>query len=115
MTNQFETISKLIFTVIAVVTISAPFNLGRMNKSILYRYWYLHSPFGTDRQVLREASPLTHIRATPFPFLMLNAQVDFHLARDTEEMKKSFAQYQVKVESEIIPFCDHGNYSFFSF
>jgi len=93
----------IIKSVKGVITLSGVFNLGRLKKNIITRSWYLHPVFGHDEIIWREASPLTYANAKfDYPFLLLNAQVDFHLQRDTQEIKKVLLEHDNTVFSHVV-------------
>lgn len=90
-----------------IIGVSGVYNVGRLYKSVIYRNWYVYPAFGTKKELLREASPLTHVRKTPFGFLFINAGWDFHLPRDTEELVHELKKLGVKCEAHTVPWTNH--------
>ena len=120
---------ELVSCVKGVITLSGVFHLGRLNKSIFtrlanlrkrfhfpclflpptqFRYFFLVPVFGTNKEVYFEASPITYAKQkSPFPMLLLNAQKDFHLARDSKDMVKALKEWGSDVMYQLVPKTNH--------
>jgi acetyl esterase/lipase len=62
------------------------------------------SVFGADAKVLRDASPLTHVRSGLPPFLIMSAGYDYPpLSRMAKEFTAALEKYGCKVEMKVIP------------
>lgn len=82
-----------------VISLSGVYNLERLRQQpVVGHYWYISPAFGTDDEILHDASPLSHARETCVPFLLLNAKHDFHLNRDSQELTESLQNKGVEVE-----------------
>lgn len=96
--------AELMSSIKGVITISAVFNLGRLRKNIFTRHFFLIPAFGYDRKIYYEASPLTYAKQkTSFPFLMFNAERDYHLRKDTTEMEQLLNMAGSQVYSIVVP------------
>lgn len=64
--------------------------------------------FGAKKETLYEASPISYAKQkTSFPLLILNAQNDFHLGRDTKEMVAALREAGSEVSCATIPHTNH--------
>src|SRR5262249_47769933 len=66
------------------------------------------SIFGSDPKVLKDASPLTHVRRGLPPFLVMNAEFDYPpLARMGREFTAELKKHDVEVETKRIARTTH--------
>ena len=64
--------------------------------------------FGTDREVAKQASPLTHVQAGLPPFLLLNGGLDYApLPRMTKEFTAALKKNGCEVQEKEIPWRTH--------
>jgi len=93
-----------------VIGISGVYNMERLGSLPLLTHLYL-KPITHEQspKTLRLLSPVSHARATPFPFLFMNARIDFHLSRDTDEMVALLQKHSVPVEVHKNITRDHGS------
>lgn len=85
-----------------VIGLSGVYNFDRLHKlGYLARWWYLYPLFGeySDKQILREASPLTYARKTPFNFYLVYTSLDLHLEKDAQELAEALRVFEVEVET----------------
>jgi len=88
-----------------VIGLSGVYNFGRLHKVGYWaRWWFLYPLFGeySDKQILREASPLTYARKTPFNFYLVYTSLDLHLEKDAEELAHALRGFEVDVETRIV-------------
>jgi acetyl esterase/lipase len=113
-TTYLENSNAPVDNIKGVIGISGVYNFERLKQTSfgVGQYLYIqplmhsthdHIKFHTD------ISPLTYVRNTHFPFLLLNAKYDFHLQTDALELSESLKTLGVDVEHHENIHTHHGS------
>jgi acetyl esterase/lipase len=72
------------------------------------RVYPFASVFGTDPEVLKQASPITHVRPGLPPFLLLSAGFDYcPLRQMTKDFAAALEENNCDVEVQVVPWRTH--------
>jgi acetyl esterase/lipase len=91
-----------------LVLVSGCFNIPRLYSLPIASSLFCVPSFGRDASVHRDATPMSHVVGPcGVPFLVLNAQWDFHLHRDSNEMVAALRQAGAHVETDTLAGYSH--------
>eukprot|EP01129_Flabellula_baltica_P005906 TRINITY_DN2168_c0_g2_i1.p1 TRINITY_DN2168_c0_g2~~TRINITY_DN2168_c0_g2_i1.p1 ORF type:complete len:329 (+),score=37.78 TRINITY_DN2168_c0_g2_i1:1-987(+) len=94
-----------------IISVSGCYSITRMwETNFIGRHVYCEPVFGRnpDYQVLEEFSVLPHVkRNIGVPILMFNAQRDYHLKKDSQELYDRLMETENQVEWKMIPNTNH--------
>jgi len=90
-----------------VIGVSGVYDIQRLSQNPVARYWYLLPAFGLNPNTWSEASPVKYVQKSSPPFLLFNAQYDFHLLEDSIKLKNNLEKYGIWCKNLLIPQSHH--------